>query len=342
MTRPLRIKYKNATYHAYSRGNRKERIFLDDCSAEFFLRRLGKCAERFEVSIHAYCVLSNHFHLLLTTPEPVISEFMHDLLTSYASYLVKRGWVGHVFAGRYSSQVVKEDRYLLQLARYIHLNPVKAGLAESPDLYPWSSWHAYASNRGGSGSGEMVSEGMGWLDTDLLLSKFHQERDVAAERFVEFVLQVMNEECDFPEEKMIARAILGSEVPADEVRAMLEGGKMPRRVTGGRELVKAAGLAEALQVVLEHYGLENLSKGPFEGLVDRATLLEARRVFIYLARRHTSARNADIAGVLGDVGETLVSHEYGRMKKLMESGEAGELPIEKLEISLAGRRTGLQ
>ena len=184
----------------------------------------------------------------------------------------------------------------------------------------------------------MGSAGRDWLDTSLLLGKFHHEAALAAERFVEFVLQGTQGECAFPEEEMIARAILGSEVPADEILAMREGGKMPRRVTGERRLTKTVEMAEAFQVVLEHYGLDTLSKGPFEGLVDKAVIRDARRVFIYLARRHTSARNAEIAGVLGDVGETLVSHEFSRMRKLVESGKAGDLPLEQLERRLAEKR----
>ena len=144
MSRPLRIDYPGALHHIFSRGNKKENIFNDFIDREKFLRFLSKNQERYGCKLYAYCLMDNHFHLLVETGDAPISNFMQQLLTSYVQYFNKK-WdrVGHLLQGRYKSILVDKDAYLLTLVRYMHLNPVNALLVGNPKDYEWSSHLEY-------------------------------------------------------------------------------------------------------------------------------------------------------------------------------------------------------
>jgi REP element-mobilizing transposase RayT len=144
MARPLRIEYPDAFYHVTSRGNERKEVFRDGTDYKLFLKTLKESAEFFTVKVHSYCLMPNHFHLLLETKQPNLSKFMQRLLGVYTTrFNRKHKRCGHLFQGRYKALVVDKDSYLLELTRYIHLNPVKAGLAASPEDYAWSSMRAF-------------------------------------------------------------------------------------------------------------------------------------------------------------------------------------------------------
>ncbi|MBW2651064.1 MAG: transposase [Deltaproteobacteria bacterium] len=129
MTRPLRVEYPGAYYHVINRGNAGENIFNSDRDREKFLEYLEKAVERFSIVIHTYCLMSNHYHLLIETPQPNLSAAIQWLNVSYAAYYnKKRQRSGHLFQGRFKSILVNADEYLTHLSRYIHLNPVRANM----------------------------------------------------------------------------------------------------------------------------------------------------------------------------------------------------------------------
>lgn len=126
-----------------SRGNRKEPIALDDRDRSRFLNLLGNVVLRFEWFCLAYCLMDNHFHLLVETPSPNLSRGMQRLKGTYGRWFNDRyGLIGHVFQGRFSSPLVAEEQHRLEAVRYISLNPVRAGVARRPEEYPWSSYAA--------------------------------------------------------------------------------------------------------------------------------------------------------------------------------------------------------
>ncbi len=142
IARKTREWFSGATYHLMERGVRRNTIFQDDIDYKYFLKILRKCAEKNECSIHAYCLMSNHFHLLLETGNIKISDFMRDLASKYAIYYNRKYELkGHVFEGRYKSCLITTDEYFLQTSRYIHLNPVKANIVKKPSDYRWSSYN---------------------------------------------------------------------------------------------------------------------------------------------------------------------------------------------------------
>jgi len=145
MARPLRIEFEGAVYHVTSRGNAQQAIFLDDEDRTRFLERLGQVVDRFEWVCHAYCLMTNHYHLLLETPAANLSRGMQLLNGTFTQGFNRRhGRVGHVLQGRFKGILVEKESHLLELARYVVLNPIRAGVVKHPRQYPWSSYRATA------------------------------------------------------------------------------------------------------------------------------------------------------------------------------------------------------
>lgn len=149
MARPLRIEYPGAVYHVICRGNNRQAIYRDDMDRRRYLEKLSYYCQDKQVNLLAYCLMSNHVHLLLETPAGNLSKMMQAFQTSYTVYFNKRhGRSGHVFEQRYKAMLVDRDNYLLQVSRYIHLNAVSAKLAERPQDYRWSSYGSYLKGKG--------------------------------------------------------------------------------------------------------------------------------------------------------------------------------------------------
>ncbi len=145
MARPLRLEYAGAVWHATSRGNEKGTIFHDDDDRSLFLRLLGRTVERFGWTLHAYVLMGNHYHLLLETPEPTLSKGMRELNGIYSQgFNVRHERVGHVMQGRFKGILVERQTHLLELTRYVVLNPVRAGIVAKPEDWPWSNYRATA------------------------------------------------------------------------------------------------------------------------------------------------------------------------------------------------------
>jgi len=149
MARPLRIEYEGAFYHVTSRGNERRRIFLAKSDYNQFKRYLKGAQEKYGYHLHSYVLMSNHYHLIIETPERNLSKLMQYINGSYTNFFNRRtGRSGHLFQGRYKAILVDVDSYLLQLSRYIHLNPVRAGIVEQPQGYPHSSYKSFISKKG--------------------------------------------------------------------------------------------------------------------------------------------------------------------------------------------------
>ncbi len=146
-----RIHAPGLYYHVYARGNNKEPIFFEVRDYQRFLNNLEKHRVPLGYKIFAYCLLPNHFHLLVQVQSTPLTNIMQILMTAYTMYANKKyERVGHIFQGRYQAIIVDKDTYLLQVYRYIHLNPVKAGIVDDPAGYEWSSFHRYLRDSAGA------------------------------------------------------------------------------------------------------------------------------------------------------------------------------------------------
>jgi REP element-mobilizing transposase RayT len=178
MTRPLRIDLAGALYHVTSRGDRREDIFHDDSDRRDWLSLLEQVCERFNWRCHAYCQMTNHYHIVVETPDANLSHGMRQLNGVYTQRFNRRHrLVGHLFQGRFTGVLVERETHLLELARYVVLNPVRAGMVTDAAEWPWSS---YAAMTGATATPS-------WLTTDWLLSRFGQDRHKARMRYVDFV-----------------------------------------------------------------------------------------------------------------------------------------------------------
>jgi len=199
MTRPLRIEYPGAVYHITSRGNAYQDVFLDDADRERFLEVLKQTVERFNWLCHAYCLMMNHYHLLIETVDPTLSRGMRQLNGVYTQAFNRRhDRVGHVFQGRYKAILVEKEAYLLELARYIVLNPVRAKMVNSPKEWEWSSYRATAG----------FSEASPFLTVDWILSQFSDDREKAQLLYREFVAEGVGKS---PWNELQGQIYLGSE-----------------------------------------------------------------------------------------------------------------------------------
>lgn len=157
MTRPLRIEFPGAIYHVTSRGDRREPIFDDDADRELLLAIVARTLERCDAQMLAYCLMGNHYHFVLHTRRANLSALMQQLNGIYTqAYNRRHGKSGHLFQGRFKAILVDRDSYLLEVCRYVELNPVRAGLVEQPGDWPWSSYRAHC----------LEGESPPWLDTD--------------------------------------------------------------------------------------------------------------------------------------------------------------------------------
>jgi len=144
MSRPLRLEFEGALYHVTARGDRREPIFEDDADRRALLEIVAQGIERFDAMVFAYCLMGNHYHFVLQTRQPNLSRLMRHINGVYTqSYNRRHGKVGHLFQGRFKAVLVDRDAYLLEVCRYVDLNPVRAKMVKRPEDWGWSSYRAH-------------------------------------------------------------------------------------------------------------------------------------------------------------------------------------------------------
>ena len=178
MARPLRIEFAGALYHVTSRGNQRQNIFLGEADRLMWLEIFGSVCKRFNWFCHGWCQMSNHYHIVVETVEGNLSAGMRQLNGVYTQKLNRKHQrVGHVYQGRYKAIIVEKEPYLIELSRYVVLNPVKAGLVTGPGDWKWSSYRAI------TGDVEVPE----WLAVDWILSAFNKNREKAIAGYIDFV-----------------------------------------------------------------------------------------------------------------------------------------------------------
>lgn len=211
MARPLRIEFPGAVYHVTSRGDGRGRIYRDDEDRQTFLTTLAWVVERFGWTCHGYCLMDNHFHLLIETAQPNLSRGMRQLNGVYTQRFNRRHKkVGHLFQGRFKAILVEKDSYLLELARYVVLNPVRARMVKTPERYIWSSYRPMLGL-------DPVPPG---LATDWVLGQFAKTTTVARRRYAEFVRAGIDR--GSPWDELKGQVLLGGEAFIEELAPSLK------------------------------------------------------------------------------------------------------------------------
>lgn len=221
MARPLRLEFPGALYHVTARGNARQDIFFGDADHAAFLDVLAETCAHQRWRCHAYCLMTNHYHLVVETEDANLSHGMRQINGVYTQNFNRRhGRVGHLLQGRYKAILVDKEGYLKELARYVVLNPVRAGLVGRPEDWRWSSYRATA--------GEVAPPV--WLETDWLLSQLAGDRQRARAVYKDFVREGRG--MGSPWNQLRQQIYLGLERFVEEMQRRLEPGRDLSEVPG--------------------------------------------------------------------------------------------------------------
>jgi len=320
MSRPLRIEYPDAWYHVMNRGRRHESIFEEKSDYSAFLELLQETIEIFHIKIAAFCLMKNHYHLLIQTPEANISRSMRHINSVYTQRFNKaHGYDGQLFRGRYKSILVDTDSYLLQVMRYIHRNPISAGLIETLN-YPWSSHKAYLS----------VAKKWDWVNSDQILKMLSRTKSLQKDVYRDFVNEPDNDDFSAIYKKRKLPSMLGSESFLKSIKDKYFNKKKHIEVPESRLL--APEVDKILNVVCESYKVFNSELQ----ISIRGQLNEPRNVAMYLMRYLRGDTLGSICKEFGLKKDSSAGSIVSRVKKQILKDKKFKNKIEKI-IKLIGK-----
>jgi len=319
MSRPLRIQYAGAWYHVMNRGRRGEEVFSGKNDYTAFIDILKELVEDYNVKIAAYCLMTNHYHLLLQTPDANISRSMRHLNGVYTQRFNRTHHCdGPLFRGRFKSILVDADSYLLELLRYIHRNPLAAGLVDNLSKYAWSSHKGYL----------FSAQKWDWLNKNYVLSLFSKNRAESINKYKKFVSKETLEEIS----QILARknlpAILGATTFVDKIKEIFFSKKSHEEVPESRFL--APGEDKIIDEVCKFYQVHKKDL-----LTSRRGFFnEPRNVAIYLIRRLRGDNLKDVGKIFEIAKNSSVSSVVERLKREMIRDEKIKKRVEILKSEL--------
>ena len=283
MARALRIEYPGAYYHITSRGNERKNIYRNNKDRDKFLSYLKSAYLRYGAVIHAFCLMNNHYHILLQTPKGNLSEIMLHINGAYSNYFnIRHKRRGHLFQGRYKAILVEADSYAGELSRYIHLNPVRAAMVGLPEKFKWSSYQYYMVKR----------KKPEWLTVDFILSYFGSSNVQARKNYRGFVNARINSKYDSPLEETVASMMLGSDNFIELIKdKYIDHKKRDKNVPALKELRISPDIAETYEEV--------------KAQCENDTSL-SKKITIYLFHQYSDKRLKEIGAYFG-IGDSAVS-----------------------------------
>lgn len=316
MARPLRIEFNGAWHHVMNRGRQRENIFRDAQDYKAFIDLLKSTSEMFRVGVAAYCLMSNHYHLLLQTSEGNLARAMRHLGGVYTQWFNRRHSLdGQLFKGRYKAILVGEDEYFQGLVRYIHHNPLKAGLVKTLEDYPWSSHHGYL-QRGDASK---------WLHVKPLLSEFSDDPAKARTEYRRFMAQDDDEVIEkiFSLKKL--PAILGTAEFVQTIKDRFFASKLSTEIPESKQLTPVT-MESIKETVCRAYGItEDALAASARGVTNTP-----RDISIYLAR----ALRGDSLKHIGEYFEikkySTVASAIARVKTKIQKDQRVAERIEKI------------
>ena len=279
MARPLRLEFSGAVYHVTARGDRRGDIFRDDHDRTRFLALLGREVDQQHWLLYAYCLMGNHYHLLLETPEANLSRGMRRLNGVYTQAFNRRhGLSGHVLQGRYKAILVDRDAYLLELCRYVVLNPVRAGIVREVSLWPWSSFRATAG----------LATSPDWVAAEAVLVLFGEDA-AARDRYQQFVAGGTGQPA--PWTNLAGQIFLGSDEFLTRMQAMVGSQSTANVPRAQRQLLRET-VDAVLEAIAKAHGL------PKAQVLDR-TSGRAFKQAVHLLRRRCNLPLREVAAMAG-------------------------------------------
>ena len=324
MSRPLRIEYPYAWYHVMNRARRGEDLYTGKDDLLCFIDLLQETVYLFKIRVGAYCLMSTHYHLLIQTPEANLSRCMRHLNGVYTQrYNARYGYDGTLFRGRYKAILIDADSYLLQLMRYIHRNPLRAGLADKLDQYPWSSHKGYVSN----------AKKWDWLYKDFILSMLTPHRSAQIRHYKQFVAQLDSEEIIQVFDKKIMPSVLGSEKFIEWIKEKLFDKKNDKEIPESKSL--APDMNRIKETVCRVYKIEEKDLI----VARRGIENEPRNVAIYLMRSLRGEPLLSIGSQFNLNRHSSVSSVLDRTRRRLKEDRRFQKRIEKIEKMLAKGQT---
>jgi putative transposase len=302
MTRPLRILYANAWYHVMNRGASRITIFHDHHDYKTFLNILSQVCSRYRFEIHAYCLMPNHYHLMICTPLSNLSQGMRHLDGLYTKYHNKKyGKDGSLFRGRYKAILIDAENYLLRLSKYIHLNPTRAKLVQHPAKYPWSSYKFYSRN----------IKFPNWLHKNEILSRFGTKQQKSKYRL--FVMEGRDNELEIFYHKLKLLPVLGTDAFRKQINEIyLKENSYLREMPEYKRIPPCPTIIQICTRVANYYNV------PIETLyiVDRKKGNQPRTIAIYLAAELSGNKFTAIANFFKHISNSGISQIIRRINKI--------------------------
>lgn len=315
MSRPLRIEYKGAYYHVMNRGARRQAIFAYDDHRMIFLALLREVVEMFHAQIHAYCLMDNHYHLLLSTPDGNLNRIMRHINGVYTQrYNRLEKTDGPLFRGRYKAILVDRDAYLLCVSRYIHLNPVAAGRVNKAQQFPWSSYRAYI--------GETKSPQ--WLNTGATLTMLGARS--CQQRYQQFVEGGIDSDTRRFYEKKKQAPIFGR---ASFAKKMAKRIKPHREVPANQQIRSPISLSKLTAVTAEVFKTDKAQI--VRATRGRGEYNTARGAAMYLSRKAAGYPLTEIAHYFGLASYGSASGQIHRFQKVLDNDGSVKKRITRIE-----------
>jgi len=324
MARPLRIEYPGAWYHVMNRGRRAESIFTGNDDYGLFVDLLKESCELWNINVSAYCLMSNHYHLLIQTPEGNLSRCMRHINGIYTQrYNRIHHCDGQLFRGRFKSILIEEDSYLLQLVRYIHRNPLRAGLVKKLDMYPWCSHKGYRSE----------AEKWNWLYKDYILSILTKDENKRKKTYQQFMSDKDSAELISMFESRQIPSILGGEKFINWVKDIFFDKK--EHIEVPESILLAPTHKKIKEVVCEFYGVqkEQLEKST------RGVINEPRNVAIYLSRLLRKEKLDEICKEYSMNRYSAASSAIERVRKQISGNRQFKNRVDNLKALIIGGKS---
>lgn len=311
MSRPYRIQIEDGFYHITSRGNDRKVIYSSQRDFEKFLEYLRTAKDKFKFYLHAYCLMSNHYHLFIETTQANLSRIMQYLNTSYSVYYnLKHKKTGHLFQGRYKSVLVQQDAYFAELTRYIHLNPVRANIVRSPAEYCWSSYKAYITNK---------------TDSCVDIERVKQYLNLSLDNYRQFVETA--EGCFNPLKNVYAGFILGGVGFIQDKLKQLRSEVKSKDFAYKRAVTSIIDPHEIIGVVANHY---KVAVDIMISSISRP--MTAKKTAIYLLHRRTGLTNAQIGAIFNMAPAAVSMAAVSLVREMVKNTELKDA-VERLDFS---------